>query len=154
LAHPILARHSFWATFYIVTGRVGRPGHRTWDQVRALAAAGAEIGSHAASRPDLPRLNTVSLYVEVAVSQATLQEQLGRPVLDFCYPAGCDDLAVREEVGRVGYGTAVTERPRLARAGDDLLALPRVRAYGGVTLDGFAKLVECVAPAATRYPAS
>src|SRR5512141_1956340 len=56
-AYPILARHGFRATFYIISDFVGRPQYMTWDQVRALAAAGEVIGSHTESHPDLTRLD-------------------------------------------------------------------------------------------------
>jgi len=32
------------ATFFVITGFVGKPGYLSWDGVRALAAAGMEIG--------------------------------------------------------------------------------------------------------------
>ena len=145
VANPILARHGFKATFYIITALVGRSRYMSWEQVRELAAAGNVIGSHTMNHRDLTRLDVMSLYAELAVSQTTLEAQVGQPVLDFCYPSGRYDLAVRDMVRHVGYRTAVTEQPGRARPGDDLLALPRVRVYGGVTLDRFAELVEGVA---------
>ncbi len=73
--------------------------------------------------------------------------------LDFCYPAGRFNSGVEEMVARVGYKTATTELPGPARQGDDLLALPRVRVYGGVTLEEFAKLLQGTVPARpTRVP--
>lgn len=118
-AYPALARHHLAGVFYVITDFVGRPGYLTWDQVRTLAGNGEVIGSHTVSHRDLTHLDAVTLYAELAVSRATIEGQVGQPVLDFCYPSGRNDLTVRQMVGSVGYRTAVTTHPGLARARDD-----------------------------------
>jgi len=137
-AYPSLRRHGFQATFYLIAGFVGRAGYLTWEQARALAEDGMDVGSHTISHPDLTHLSAVWLRRELEESRAELERRLDRPVLDFCYPSGRYDSAVKLAVGRAGYRTAVTVRYGYASARDDPLALPRVRVRGGMSLGEFA----------------
>ena len=118
-----------------------------WDQARALAAAGEATGSHTVTHADLTLLEVVSLCAELAVSRTTLEARPSKSALGLHHPSGRNDLAVRDTLRRVGHRTAVTEQTGLTWPVDDLLELPRVRVYGGVTLDRFAELVEGVARA-------
>lgn len=52
-AVELLAKHELAGTFYVNDGAVGTPAYMTWPQIRALAAAGHEIGGHA---PPLDKL--------------------------------------------------------------------------------------------------
>lgn len=46
---PQLTERKLRGTFFITTSWIGKPKYGTWDQVRAAAAAGQEIGSHTIS---------------------------------------------------------------------------------------------------------
>ncbi len=137
-AYPSLRRHGLRATFYVITGLVGRPSYLTWEQVRALADGDMGIGSHTISHPELPGLKIGPLQRELVDSRAELERRVGRSVLDFSYPSGHFDQSVEQAVGRAGYRTAVTVRPGFATPRDDPLALPRVRVRGGMSLAEFA----------------
>jgi len=150
-AYPSLRRHGFQATFYLIAGFVGRAGYLTWEQARTLTEGGMDVGSHTVSHPDLTHLSAVWLRRELEESRAELERRLDRPVLDFCYPSGRYDSAVKLAVGRAGYRTAVTVRYGYASARDDPLALPRVRVRGGMSLGEFAAaLGEPLAGASVR----
>ena len=140
-AYPILARHGFKATFYIISGFVGRPGYLTWDQIRALANAGENIGSHTVNHADLLLADPLTLRLELVDSKTAIQREIGRPVLDFAYPSGEYDPTVEQAVRAAGYRTAVTTAYGFAQPSDVPLALPRLRVFGGMTLEGFAMSV-------------
>lgn len=84
----------------------------TWDEIRALAAQGVEFGAHTRTHPILSRLpDRDRMREEIAGSKARLEQELGSPVLHFCYPNGMPDdfnddvvAVVRES----GFKTAVT----------------------------------------------
>lgn len=137
-AYPVLRRHGLQATFYVITSLVERGNYLSWSQVQALADGGMGVGSHTVTHPDLTRLGALGLNRELVDSRNELERRLRRPATDFCYPSGKQDAAARAAVGEAGYRTAVTTRPGVARQGDDRLALPRVRIYGGMTLADFA----------------
>jgi peptidoglycan/xylan/chitin deacetylase (PgdA/CDA1 family) len=104
----------------------GRPGEHaeldrvmTPDQLRRLAAAGHEVGSHTLTHPLLPQLDDVQLAHELAASREMLQGWLQSPVSGFCYPNGDHDDRVVDAVRRAGYGHAcTTQHGRNAPAAD------------------------------------
>jgi len=100
------------------------------DQVRALAAAGMQIGAHTVSHPILSRLDEAGARAEMASSKAELESLLGRPVTLFAYPngkPGQDFLPRDAELARqLGFRAAVSTSPGAARHGDGLMhELPR-----------------------------
>ncbi|WP_369136678.1 polysaccharide deacetylase family protein [Modestobacter versicolor] len=114
-ALPVLERHGMRATLYVVAGRMD--GSNAWDtgpqlpimgadQVRAVAAAGHEVGSHTMTHERLVGTAAATLQEEVAGSRRVLQDVLQDDVTSFCYPYGaCDDDAV-DAVAAAGYDNA------------------------------------------------
>lgn len=116
-AVPVLRRHGATATVYALAGRLG--GENAWDdegprkslmtadQLRAVAAAGMEVGSHGLMHRHLPDLTDEELGQELSDSRARLTEVIDTPVDGLAYPYG--DLGVREvEAARAaGYDNAV-----------------------------------------------
>lgn len=80
----------------------------TWAQLRQLATAGHEIGSHSLSHDILTQLAPDCLSEEVAGSRRILQDGLAAPIDAFCYPNGDVDDSVAAEVRAAGYSCAVT----------------------------------------------
>lgn len=84
----------------------------SWDELRALAADGVEIGCHTDTHPILVRISDRSeLEREIRGAKELIEARLQRPVVHFCYPNGRDadisDAAV-ECVRQAGFATAVT----------------------------------------------
>jgi peptidoglycan/xylan/chitin deacetylase (PgdA/CDA1 family) len=132
-AMPLLARHGFTATVFVLAGRLGgdnawdRPGPRkalmTAADVRRTAEAGMEIGSHGLMHRPLPAADPPALTAEVGTSRATLRALSGQDVTGFCYPygkAGAREVAAVRAAG-YGYACAVS-RSTL----DDRYAMPRI----------------------------
>jgi peptidoglycan/xylan/chitin deacetylase (PgdA/CDA1 family) len=143
-AVPELQRRGFTASVFIISGRLG--GTNDWDegpawpllsgsQVRELAAAGMEIGSHGATHVRLAGLDAGQLEAEVSGSRASLGELIGAPVRGFAYPYGSMDAAARDAVREAGYDYACAVETPLGDLG--LMALPRI--YVGQR-DGAARL--------------
>lgn len=107
-----------------------------WEGVGALAASPlVTIGAHTVSHPRLAKHDEARVRRELAESRATLQEKLGRPVLDFAYPVGDPTSAgVREFrlAAEAGYRSGVTTRPGVLypQHRDRLTALPRLSVNG------------------------
>lgn len=99
------------ATVFVVTGWIGSthpdaPGARmlTEDGVRALHAAGIEIGAHTVTHPDLTRLTRSEAAHELGDSRQRLEELVGAPVTVAAYPYGRaneETFAACEEAGFV-----------------------------------------------------
>lgn len=95
-----------------------------WSQLRTLAAAGWEIGSHTCSHPHLTQLSDAGLENELHQSRIRCEQELGRTCTSLAYPYGDHDPRVVEAARRAGYLTACTVPDRLVTA--DYLTWPRV----------------------------
>ena len=143
-AVPALGRRGFTATAFVIAGRLG--GSNAWDrqgprkplltasQVREVAAAGLEIGSHGLRHVTLERTTSLALLREQQVSRSMLQDVTGTSVPGFCYPYGHLSARVVDGVAAAGYdyGCAIWTSDQTGR-----YALPRV--YVGDS-DGPARL--------------
>jgi peptidoglycan/xylan/chitin deacetylase (PgdA/CDA1 family) len=91
------------------------PPHRAamnWEDLRAVAAEGVEIGCHTESHPILTRLESqAELEREIKGAKQSLEESLRLPVRHFCYPNGkspdINDTVVNS-VRDAGFDSAVT----------------------------------------------
>lgn len=80
----------------------------SWEELRALASRGHEIGSHSVSHALLPQLNDAVLEHELAESKRVLESKLDITVSSFCYPNGSQDSRVRRAARSAGYRLALT----------------------------------------------
>jgi peptidoglycan/xylan/chitin deacetylase (PgdA/CDA1 family) len=96
------------------------------DQLRALARAGHEIGSHTSTHPILTRLDDATLASELVSSRARLADAIGAPVTSIAYPNGDHDDRVVAAARRAGYTLGCTTSPGHVRTGHDPLRLPRI----------------------------
>jgi peptidoglycan/xylan/chitin deacetylase (PgdA/CDA1 family) len=115
-ALPVLARHGFTATAFVIAGRLG--GQNGWDlegprkplmsapAVREIAAAGIEIGSHGLRHVTLSDTTDLALMREQRHSREILQDVTGASVAGFCYPYGHVNRRVLDGVRGAGYAYA------------------------------------------------
>ena len=90
----------------------------TWDQVRALAAAGMDVESHSKHHRVLQTLGSHELDDELAGSKRELEAQLGRPVRAIAYPVGrriAHVAALRTAVEAAGYRLGFTNATGASR---------------------------------------
>jgi len=137
-ALPVLKRHGFSATCYIVSGQLG--GLNVWDrhkgvppqplmnaaQLRAWIAGGQEVGAHTRNHVDLLKIDDDAAREEIAGCRVDLQQALGAEVRHFCYPYGLHRPEHAAIVREAGYTTATTTQRARTQATDDLFELPRV----------------------------
>ena len=135
-AFPLLKRYNAKATIYIITGRVGKPGYLTWDQLRELAASPLiTIGAHTRTHPQLAEKGAARVRDELDGSKADLESHLGVAVRHLAYPSGSYNKDTIKQAQLSGYMTAVTVHFGIRERADKLLELPRVFVKGGETLD-------------------
>jgi len=87
-AFPLLKKYKMFATFYILTGSLGKPGYMTTDQILDLYKAGHEIGAHTVTHPDLSTIPAYQVQQELKNSQDFLENLIKHPVPDFAAPYG------------------------------------------------------------------
>jgi peptidoglycan/xylan/chitin deacetylase (PgdA/CDA1 family) len=136
---PLLRRYGAHASFYISAGFVGDGRHASWAQLRAMAAAGMEIGCHGTRHRDLSRISPKAAAFEVGHCRDQLERYLHRPTT-YAYAAGKWNDAVIAIVRADGFKAALNERPGAVLSLEDPYALPRRRIGHGIDLEGFAHL--------------
>ena len=129
-AMPILRRAGWPGVLNLKTGNIDPKGGIAPWQVKALVAAGWEIGAHTVTHADVTTLDAAGLDREIAGSKKELEKQFGVEVNTFCYPAGKYDAEAEQAVKRAGFTTATTVEPGIASPKDNQLLLPRVRVNG------------------------
>jgi peptidoglycan/xylan/chitin deacetylase (PgdA/CDA1 family) len=107
-----------------------------WDDVRAMAAAGIEFGSHTVHHPVLSTLDGRQRLEEVVRSKETIERELRQPCRVFSYPnGGVGDFGDtdRRVLRQVGYTGAATQIPGFNDLATDPFAVRRVNIGRGHT---------------------
>jgi len=145
-ALPVLKRHGFSSTCYIVSQRIGRTNE--WDrgagiaqtplmdvaQLRQWLAGGQELGAHTRHHVHLPQLDAANCIDEIARCKTELETLTDAPVRHFCYPYGEFMPEHSAMVSMAGFHSATTTQRGRCRSGDDLMQLPRVPVMRSTTL--------------------
>jgi len=101
----------------------------TWTQVKDMAAAGVEFGSHTVSHPILTTLDDETLARELRHSKEQIEEALGVECYAFAYPNGsAADYGVREKCAlrQAGYACGLSLRNSLNGPSPDMYEIDRV----------------------------
>jgi len=107
-ALPILLKHRFTATFFVVTERVGSPYMMSWEQLRKLAGSGMAVESHTANHPLLSSIDAVQTRKELVDSKRSIEAHLGTKVRHLSLPYGDSNAFVTETARSLGYASACT----------------------------------------------
>ncbi len=105
-AFPIMKKYGFTGVLYVVVQYTDTPNYLTADQIREMADAGWEVGSHSETHRDL-LASTDSLRYEIVQSRTDLEDMLGVPILTFAYPFGDEGSAAGDYVHFAGYIAAM-----------------------------------------------
>ncbi|WP_425841878.1 polysaccharide deacetylase family protein [Streptomyces fractus] len=149
-AAPALAKHGFAATLFVSTGWLrgaydtggGLDAMLDWDQVRALAGQGVEIGGHSHTHPQLDQLADADLEFELLRCREIVTGELGRAPVSFAYPYGHSDRRVRQAVRAAGFAQSLAVGNALARRPQGPYALRRVTVRRSTDVTEFERLVE------------
>jgi peptidoglycan/xylan/chitin deacetylase (PgdA/CDA1 family) len=137
-ALPVLQKHGFTSTCYIVSGLIGKTN--SWDIPSGIAqvplmtlehlkqwvAGGQEVGAHTQNHVHLPSLPTESAFQEINESRTALETITNQQIKHFCYPYGDYTESTIDLVKRAGFATATTTHRGRCKNGKSLLELPRV----------------------------
>src|SRR6266850_1402628 len=138
-ALPILQKHGFKATVFIVSGFAGEQARgsngnsfMSWSQIREIQSQGMEIGSHTVTHPQLHAMPSKQVEKEVSESKRAIEEKVGAAVTSFAYPYAFPEQdrqfakGLRESLKQQGYESAVSTIIGTARRGNDAFFLPRI----------------------------
>ncbi|CAG1006440.1 hypothetical protein ANRL2_04591 [Anaerolineae bacterium] len=150
-ATPVLCKHNYPATLFIVTGYSGKTAQ--WssvvktqrllsaDELSEIKAMGFALGSHTVTHPDLTTLDDFHLERELFESREQIAS-FGETFIPFAYPGGAFTHRERDAVERAGYDCAVIVGGRWGNGAEmDRFLLKREPMMASDTLDWFAKRV-------------
>jgi peptidoglycan/xylan/chitin deacetylase (PgdA/CDA1 family) len=123
---PVLRRHGYTATFFVITGAVGCKGYMSWPELREMSTAGMLIESHTVTHPVLTRIPLLAVERELVQSRQALRHNLGVDSRVLCYPYGKYNPSVIDAARAAGYLMAFTTRAGLTMEPQAIFALPRV----------------------------
>jgi peptidoglycan/xylan/chitin deacetylase (PgdA/CDA1 family) len=148
LAAPVLERLGVPGTVFVPTSFVGSeepmawPGidhwldgphsdelvPMSWQELRSLAEAGWEIGSHTQNHPRLTQVDDAELADQLVTSRREIEQALDRPCRSLAFPYGDEDQRVVRATERAGY-TAAAALPSPVSHEPELFRWPRVGVY-------------------------
>ena len=101
-ALPILRRHRFVATFFVMTVVLDKPGWLTRNQVRTLDRAGMTIGAHTWDHSAVPEYANGDWGKQIDDPTRELSDLVGHPIRLFAYPFGLWDRAAIPHLWEAG----------------------------------------------------
>ncbi|WP_432357307.1 polysaccharide deacetylase family protein [Sporosarcina sp. UB5] len=147
LGYPILKRHGFKATSFLITSRIGRPGMVSEYAIRSTTDVYSyQNHTHAFhmfnSRTGLSYLQSksrVDIRTDLREANETIEEILsGHTVKAHAYPYGKSSPQAVEALKDTGITIAFTIEEGNVHRGDPIYALPRQRVHSYMSLEDFA----------------
>lgn len=109
-ALPILQKHGYVATFFVISSRIGGAGFLSAGQIQALRAAGHEIGNHTVSHVSLPYQTVANMKYQVNTASDQIAAVTGVRPKSFAYPmGGINNAAMAAVAACQGMEIGVTE---------------------------------------------
>lgn len=108
IATPILRERGLRATFFVLTGRLGKHTALAPEHLREMYAAGMAIGSHGFEHRDWTKLSEAELDEELSRSKRVLSDALGQAVDRASCPFGKYNGTVLRVLKRHGYRRVYT----------------------------------------------
>ena len=129
-ALPLLLEFRAVGVFFVVVDLLGRDGHLTRGQVRALADAGMDIESHGMDHINMAKLAPDQQRAQFCGSRAILSLIAGRPVRHFAYPNG-DAPTPQDALAECDYASAYLKAGGSLQEAATPYLLRRTRVPGG-----------------------
>lgn len=104
----------------------------SWQEAKEMCQSGlVDIGSHTINHYRLIDIPQEEAVREIIASKCRIEEEIGRPVLHFCYPDGFFSETIKGMLKTAGYETALTVTSsdgtkNINTPGADLFELKRV----------------------------
>ena len=121
IALPALLEAGLKASFFFSTDFIGRPGFADEDDIRKLAAAGMEIGSHGSRHVSWRDMSGDEIAEDVIRSFARLETILDKRISVVAPPFGECNLHVVQILRKLGIKRVYSGFPGPSRAGDWLV---------------------------------
>lgn len=148
LGLPGLVRRGLTASFFVLAGRLDRPGSLREDDVRTLRDHGMAVGNHGMRHVSWRGLDGAGAVRELLEARDRISAVAERPVDRAALPLGQYDRRVLARLRAAGYREVCTSDRRPARPGAWLQ--PRYSVTGTDTIDSLRASVLSPRPARER----
>ena len=149
---PALLERGLDARFFVLAGRLDRPGSLSSADVRGLADAGMTVGTHGMDHVPWRGLAADRVHRELDEARGRIAAVTGTPVDEAALPLGRYDRRVLAALRSRGYRAVHTSDRRPARAGAWLQ--PRFSARRTDTVDPVREQMLTPAPTLLRMRAA
>ena len=141
-ALPVLKKHKFPATVFVITGQTGGD-KMTREDLSSLADDPlVTLMPHTHTHPDLGKLNITEALSEINNSRLEIEKITGKPANILAYPKGKYTKELKRELDNSGnWLAAVTVKPGLVKSGDGLFELKRIPIDSAVSQKLFPSLL-------------
>ncbi len=102
-ALPLLKKHGFAGTFYIVGEKIGKPGYLSYEQLRTLSDNGMELGAHSMSHDPLTIIKPEYLVWQIKEPIALFKKNLDMNITGFSYPNGAYNQEILDIMNKGGW---------------------------------------------------
>jgi peptidoglycan/xylan/chitin deacetylase (PgdA/CDA1 family) len=119
-----------------VEAALGAPGGNvspvpmlSWNEVRAMASNGIEVGAHTVTHPNLARISMDAMVYEISTSKSDIESRVGQPVYGFAVPygqAGYWSAATVSAVRAAGFRYMCLASQGVVQRGSDPFSIDRV----------------------------
>ncbi|MFJ9385872.1 polysaccharide deacetylase family protein [Peribacillus sp. NPDC101481] len=141
-AFPILKENDMKATVFMIGKSIDKGHHLTENQMMEMSRNGISIESHTINHLELNRMTAEQQEAEMVQSKKLFDRILDQDTTVLSYPVGRYNEETLRLSDEAGYKMAVTTEPGGASREQGMHALHRVRISPGLSVDGFATLIE------------
>lgn len=143
LALPHLEERDLRATFFVLAGRLDRPGSLSSDDVAVLVQRGMGVGSHGMEHRSWRGMGPAEVRAELVEARIQISAAAGVPVSEAACPFGLYDRRALAQLREAGYTHVQTSDRRHATASGWLQ--PRFSVVRGETPESLSSKVEAAA---------
>ncbi len=140
LALPRLEERGLRATFFVLAGRLDKPGSLSTSDVAVLAQRGMGIGTHGMEHRSWRRMEQAEARSELVEARDRIAAAAGIPVTEAALPFGLYDRRALAQLREAGYERVLTSDRRHAKASGWIQ--PRFSVVRGETPESLRQKVE------------
>lgn len=141
-ALPILQRHGYVGTFYVITDRIDLPPFLDAGMVRLLHAAGMEVANHTRAHVDLSAQTYPNALVQISGANDAIERITGVRPTTLAYPYGSVNTTAIKAAADAGIGLATTTVDGCVEYPGNRLSAPRVRVSPSMSASYLLKTLE------------
>ena len=108
LGLPALRNRGLTASFFVLAGRLGKPGFLSVADIASLTHAGMSVGTHGMDHISWRGMDEAAARRELVEAREVISQALSRPVAEAACPLGRYDRRLLHRLRALGYSRVYT----------------------------------------------